>query len=479
MDRSGRTPDRTTPTRRTLVRAGVALLVVALLVPAGVAALTATPAEFQRGTVTESAESPTVVGIQGFHFQGQGAAKKPARLVSITGEGRFDWQQRGSRIGGDWFYDVDPLANGNLLVVSTTAEETLVAEFDPETREPVWVERLDTRDTHDVDLLPNGDLIVADMRNNVDGVPNDRLFVYNRTTNAVTWEWRFRDYYPNATDGGFSDDWTHLNDVDVIDEHRLLASPRNFDQVVVVNRTTDEIEMRLGADQEHDVLFEQHNPDWLVSEDGNPTVLVADSENDRVVEYERRCERGDPMTASIKDCSWTLTWELGVKGGLNWPRDADRLPNGNTLVTDSLNHRVIEVTPEGEIVWEYYATWGPYDAERVDTVERDGWTGGSARGPTMADMGATGGYALSGSANASPVPSDVAGGPAALLADAGLSELAGTWRHVVPWVKPVWMTGWELLSAALAAVLLVGWGVVEVVYSRTTFKQRAERVSGD
>ena len=32
---------------------------------------------------------------------------------------------------------------------------------------------------------------------------------------------------------------------------------------------------------------------------------------------------------------------------------ADRLPNGNTLITDTINARAIEVTPEGEIVWEF------------------------------------------------------------------------------------------------------------------------------
>ena len=33
--------------------------------------------------------------------------------------------------------------------------------------------------------------------------------------------------------------------------------------------------------------------------------------------------------------------------------DADRLPNGNTLVTDSRNFRVIEVGPNGSVVWSY------------------------------------------------------------------------------------------------------------------------------
>lgn len=32
---------------------------------------------------------------------------------------------------------------------------------------------------------------------------------------------------------------------------------------------------------------------------------------------------------------------------------ADRLPNGNTLITEMLHGRVIEVTPEREVVWEF------------------------------------------------------------------------------------------------------------------------------
>jgi len=30
-----------------------------------------------------------------------------------------------------------------------------------------------------------------------------------------------------------------------------------------------------------------------------------------------------------------------------------RLPNGNTLITESERGRVIEVSPDGEVVWEY------------------------------------------------------------------------------------------------------------------------------
>ncbi|MCG2768869.1 MAG: hypothetical protein ABIK79_13120 [Chloroflexota bacterium] len=40
-------------------------------------------------------------------------------------------------------------------------------------------------------------------------------------------------------------------------------------------------------------------------------------------------------------------------GGMDLPYDANRLVNGNTLISDSRNSRVIEVDSAGLIVWEY------------------------------------------------------------------------------------------------------------------------------
>jgi len=460
--------------RRTAARALVALVVLGLFAPAAVQAIspsdTGTPGTvgLEAGTVSSEANGSTVVAIQGFHFQGQGNQKKPARLVQVTPNGSTDWVYDGSNQNAFWFYDVDPLENGNLLVVGTNPDGTTVAELDRETREPVWTERFDFTDTHDVQMLPNGDLLIANMRewNESAQRSDDRILVYNRSTDRIDWEWKFRNHYPNSTDGGFNEDWTHVNDVDRIAEGQYLVSPRNFDQAIVVNRSTKEIDYRLGEDDNYDVMHEQHNPDWLVSEEGNPTILVADSENDRVVEYERR------------DGEWVEIWEVGT-GQLDWPRDADRLPNGNTLITDSLNHRVIEVTPRGEIVWEYYATWGPYDAERIGT-------GAESNGPTMADQGVSGSYQIYGSAGliegtgdtltfAAAVQNTFAGtvlsGPALAFAD--------TWSGVTPWIRPVWMGSWAFAGAVAGLLVLLGWAVGETIAARDRIRRGVQRAVRD
>jgi hypothetical protein len=445
------------PSRPWLARVAVLLVVVVLLAPSAVSALTYEPTELQRGTISEPADGLTVISVQGFHFQGEADKKKPARLVGVGPRGQVEWVHNGSKIGAVWFYDVDPLENGNLLVTATRPGETLVYEFDPETQEQVWIEEFDLTDTHDVDLVNGDELLIADKE-------LSRLLVYNRTQGEVVWRWRFDDHY-DRSDGGPDDDWTHFNDVDKIGDGRYLLSPRNFDQAIVVNRSTGDIEMQLGADDDHDTLYEQHNPDYLESEDGNPTVLVGDSENDRVVEYEKR---GD---------DWERTWTVG-EGQFTWPRDADRLPNGNTLIVDSMNHRVVEVTPRGDIVWEFYSPWAPYDVERVEV-------GDSSHGPTMADRGTTGSYDISGSAGLTPgtdgsatfstvIGNAFAGTPFEEQA----RGFAARWDRVTPWIKPVWMTGWDFVFALTAALVFVGWLVVELVYQRHRIRRRVGGLVG-
>jgi hypothetical protein len=441
------------PARPWLARGVLACVVLLLLVPTGISALTHEKVALGPGTVEQPADGKTYVAIQGFHFKGVGNAKKPARLVVAdeNAEGRVI--TNGDKHGVNWFYDVDPLPNGNLLVTATHPDGTVVFELDPETNENVWTERFDIHDTHDVDLINGDQLLVANMRNNDGSVSNDRVFVYDRSEGEIVWEWRFRDHYPNGTDGGFSADWTHVNDIDKVGDGEYLVSPRNFDQVILIDRSTDEIDWRLGADDDYRTLDEQHNPDYLTGPDGERTVLVADSENDRVVEY------------AYRNDSWERVWTVT---GLNWPRDADRLPNGNTLITDTLNHRVIEVTPEGDIVWEFYAAWAPYDAERGT---------GSSHGPTMAEMGVSGTYEATGGAGKGPASQETFSDWLVRSADEGAFEAQATWfsekyKHVTPFLRPVWMSSWALAGILGALVVALAWGVGEVVYARDRIARR-------
>ena len=319
-------------------------------------------------------DATTLVTIQG----ARAGEKTASLMLGVAPDGSVRGVHNDSAAGRWWQYDVDPLPEGDLLVATTEPGISVIERVDPATGEHVAVTRLETvEDAHDVDALGDGEYVTVDK-----GDGRNRVVVVD-DFGEVVWEWRFdehTDRFPRDGGGPYGEDWTHVNDVDPIGNGTFLVSVRNFDRVIAVDRETKAVEWTLGADDAHGVLNEQHNPDFIAGEDGTPTLLVADSENDRVVEYAR-----------TDDGEWERTWSLSG-GGLDEPRDADRLPNGNTLVTDRRGHRVLEVTPGGEVVWEFYTPWQPYDAERVGVAP-------GSDGPTMRQVRAEGAHEPTGGAD--------------------------------------------------------------------------------
>jgi len=457
--------------RRWILRGVAALFVVTMLVSAIGATVAYDPVTVGSGNVAQPANGSTLVAVQGFHIEGQQSKKKPARLFMFNETANRTWKYNGSGVLSNWFYDADPLPDGDILAVNTIREnghaKTLVYELDPETKRRMMPGtnrngsiKFNISDTHDVELINGDQLLVANMREGY----NDKVFIYNVTTDRFDWIWRFRNHYPRSTDGGVKKDWTHVNDVDKIGPGKYMLSPRNFDQVIVVDRETKNITLRLGEDDAHDILDEQHNPAYLETEDGKPVFLVADSENDRVVEY--TC-----FNRSGATCDWERTWEVGTNGSLNWPRDANRLPNGNTLITDSLNHRVIEVTPEGEVVWEAYAPWAPFSAHRI------AYGNENVTSPTMHDLGVEGSYAISNSTGGTfPQWVHATFGGAPVIGDPA-GEFADLWAGATPWIRPVWMGSWGLAYLTFGTLLVLVWGGAELVYQRRRIADRVRTVT--
>jgi hypothetical protein len=90
---------------------------------------------------------------------------------------------------------------------------------------------------------------------------------------------------------------------------------------------------------------------------GSPNPASPDGVNNTVRDYSRVLQF-DPHTLAI---TWQYTpLEAGSrlftdasKFYSSYISSAQRLPNGNTLITEGSDGRLIEVTPEHEIVWEY------------------------------------------------------------------------------------------------------------------------------
>ena len=370
---------------RTANRLLLAALVV-LVVPFAVSAVTApTIGAADTGDETEGPRQ-TLVGSQG----GGTGLHEDGSVYLLSGS-EMVWQEGSA----DSYFDVTMTDDGRVLAgfmhsgytdcgpYESPCTRTGYRVIDPTGDQPTVTDEFSfpvrTRknsEVHDVEQLPSGERLVTDME-------AERIFTVNEA-GETTWEWRAGEFYDAPADPTRVD-WLHINDVDVIGDGRYLVSVRNANQLVVVERGSGVVEV-INEDTDDsddgdstqfdqladtdgdgdvrcgdpDLMDHQHNPQWL----GDGAVLVADSENNRIVELHRSGGEWEEV--------WTLTRAEGV--ALSWPRDADRLANGNTLVTDSANQRIVEVNESGATVWSYRTPLIPYEAERLPEGETVGAT---------------------------------------------------------------------------------------------------------
>ncbi|WP_142859292.1 aryl-sulfate sulfotransferase [Salinigranum halophilum] len=477
---------------------GVTLAIVGLVVLSSTLVVSAATAPSRSVTAAQSGLVGTGPATQA--TDGQATAPTtggPHVLVGSQGGGT-NWQKQGSvyrlddqevvwKINDrDSYFDATTMANGNVVAgfmhngyrtgcdpyeppctktgyrvldPSNGSTPEVVSEYSFPIRGPTHSE------VHDVEPMGDGRFVFADME-------YERIAIV--ADGEVTWEW-------NAKESGFYDappdvtrrDWLHINDVDYLGDERFLVSVRNANQLLVVERGEGVVEVinedTGGSDSSctkggqladfdddgdvrcgnPDVMNHQHNPQWL----GDGRVLVADSENDRVVEL-HRTESG----------SWEEAWTLEEAGGLvlQWPRDADRLENGNTLVTDSLNRRVFEVTPGGEVVWSYATPLIPYEADPIPLGEVAGDPASSAQTTNGTDTSASTdgtGDGPATSAAAAPTQQPASSGGLSAADIPGLSLLLVGIKAVVPRL-PIWFGEFQLL-VTLLSLGLVGVGLVD------------------
>jgi hypothetical protein len=289
---------------------------------------------------------------------------------------------------------------------------------------PIWAEVTPGKEAsryHDADRLNKTHFVVAD-------IYLDRVFVVNSTSGDVGWTWNASDAFPiNKTGGPYPKDWSHINNVEVLDDGRITVSIRNHDRVVFLDRKTGLVKnWTLGSEDNYSILYEQHNPDYISAKNGGPAEVVADSENNRVVEYQRI------------GGEWKRTW-VWQDAQMQWPRDADRLPNGNTLITDSNGNRVFEVNENGKIVWSVQIAF-PYEAERLGTGDES--TGGPSAQQANLDSRTNG------------------------IVDQfwiGVKgAIPGKYLNGLMYITPVWMGIPELAAIAGGLVTIILWGVCEL-----------------
>ena len=168
------------------------------------------------------------------------------------------------------------------------------------------------------------------------------------TSGEVVWEWRSWEHmeperYP-ITPQDLRHEWTHGNTVAETAEGHILVSFRNISTVVMIERATGNIIWQIGGPP----LAQQHDPRPLP----NGNILIFDNgthRHDNPVTFSRVIEV-DPRTSDIV---WRYTDQSIFEFFSPYISGAQRLANGNTLICEGCHGRIFEVTPAGEVVWEY------------------------------------------------------------------------------------------------------------------------------
>jgi Arylsulfotransferase (ASST) len=196
----------------------------------------------------------------------------------------------------------------------------------------------------------------------------DAPYLVEMTTKGETiWEWRSWEHLDTETEviTAVQDDrdvWTVANGVSEMPDGNLILSFRDISTVIMINRATGTIYWKLGAPP----LAGQHAAHMLA----NGNVLLFDN-------GPHRLDQSFPFSRVLKidPASKKIAWKYQEARVADFfsPRlsNAQRLPNGNTLINEGWFGRLFEVTPDGSVVWEYVNPYfGPRQNFIVNAVQR-------------------------------------------------------------------------------------------------------------
>lgn len=219
---------------------------------------------------------------------------------------------------------------------------------------------------HDLEVLPNGEIWVLDRDGKIiprinpeKGILEDMVTVLapdGRVLRRISLlESLERSRWASLLDRTKrAGDIFHTNTLEVLDgrfarlhpafrQGNVLVSVLNLDALAVLDPDREELVWLLTGSWRR-----QHQPTFLDS----GRLLLFDNRGLRGPGPDRsRVIEIDPLTGQI-------AWQFGGTPEVDFFSktlgSCQRLPNGNTLVTESENGRALEVTPDGRVVWELY-----------------------------------------------------------------------------------------------------------------------------
>lgn len=234
--------------------------------------------------------------------------------------------------------------------------------------------------SHDFELLPNGHIAAISIEkinplikvklkqkwNSFKSDLNDR-FVELDQDGRVIWDWRVVDHLEEITSApwSFSDlELSHANSIRFIADNPInhrsayLVSLALLNRVVLIDIASKSV---LWVSPEGLFTY-QHDASPL----SNGDFLVFDNglghDNSRVLEIDPRSNKTIWTFSGVGDLHFTVQ-KMG---------SAQRLENGNTLISMPYTGQIFEVKPEGEIVWNYLLPFRSH----IQTIQKENyWQG--------------------------------------------------------------------------------------------------------
>jgi len=316
-------------------------------------------------------------------------------LMDMKGKTLHTWSvQKNFKRAYEWVY-AELCRNGDVILVATN-KMIVRADWDSKIK---WINKFPFH--HDLDIMENNDIYALSHNYEVispfflplavgneyivvlspDGMTKKKISLYKIFKDKIPKddlkrlvEWHFsprqfirrieRGIFPPRDVFGGPTDLFHTNTVEVIRKDlssiltggNILICSQRLDLVGIV----DPIEERLVWSWGRGELEGPHHP-----------VLL---ENGDLLIYDNGIRRGYSRILELNPMTQELVWEyqapkpdqfFSIWGGAN-----QRLPNGNTLITESDRGRAFEITPSGEVVWEFLIPEFQKKEKRRPTIYR-------------------------------------------------------------------------------------------------------------
>jgi len=234
----------------------------------------------------------------------------------------------------------------------------------------------------------------------------------------IVWEWKASDHFdeleldeaarkilyrdPNMRPaGGGMGDWLHINSMSLIGPNRwyeagderfhpdnIIWDSREANILAIIDKKSGRIVWQIGPYYDGNETLKKLG--WIIGQHhvhlipaglpGAGNILIFDNggwagygtPNPSSPTGRQNALRDYSRVLEIDPTNLNIVWQYTPKeAGLIHPLDsnrfyspfissAQRLPNGNTLITEGSDGRIIEVTAEHETVWEYIS---PYEGE--------------------------------------------------------------------------------------------------------------------